>query len=676
MKTILNKDTNLEIIKSPLFFGEGLSIQRYDKFKYEKIYNMFKQHLSYFWRPEEIQVSRDRGDFQLLLPHEKFIFTKNLSYQILLDSVQSRGIPYLLQNCSNPEVELFAKMWEFSETIHSYSYTYIIKNIYSDPSKIFDEILSDEKISQRATSVTKYYDDMISNLPEQTEREKKKKLYLNLASINILEGIRFYVSFACSFCFAQNKKMEGNAKIISLICFDDQTDILTDKGWKKLSDLGSTELVAQYHDNGDISFVHPINKIEQDFKGELYHFSNSRHNFAITGDHRIIYREGGKLKESLAKNFNPSCTKSYIVSGKGTGKKDQLNWIERFKIAFQADGCYSHPKRNHPDSIPVIFAFAKERKKERFKEILNNLGWEYSERVGCKEKGNRKEQIVFYLRVPKEIKLTKDFSWVNVSDYSYLGARDFINEITLWDGHRRTDTNGLRYDTTTPECADIVHAIGVLTGWRTNTGVQQDRRNKSYKDIHRVYIDPTKDYDNCGTKSNVLKLIPYEGKVYCVTVPTGMVVVRRNGKAVISGNCRDENMHMGFTSQLMKILRDVPEEGFQDIVSECESFVLQMYKDAAQEELDWIQYIFKDGSMIGLNSEILSTYMKYLTNQRLKVIGLPSIFEKVQNPISWINRWTSGSTEVQVAPQETEIESYVIGALKQADENADYSDFL
>lgn len=674
MKTILTK--NLNQTSSPLFFGEGLSIQRYDEYRYEKIYNMFKQHLSYFWRPEELSLSRDRGDFQTLLPHEKFIFTKNLSYQILLDSVQSRGIPYLLQNCSNPEVELFAKMWEFSETIHSYSYTYIIKNIYSDPSHIFDEVLADEKISQRATSVTKYYDSIISNLPEETEAEKKKKLYLNLAAINILEGIRFYVSFACSFCFAQNKKMEGNAKIISLICFDNKTEILTPKGWKKFANLDSDDKVAQYDTSGEISFVKPLNKIEQDFNGDLYHFSNSRHDFAVTGDHRIIYRENGHLKESLAKDFNPSCLKSYIVSGRGTGNKNELSWLDRFRIAFQADGCFAFPKREYKDSIPVTFDFSKERKKERLREILKNLGWEYTERKGNKATENIKEKTIFYLRIPKEINLTKDFSWVDVSNYSYLGARDFIHEITQWDGHSRTDTEGYRYDTTNSKCADIVQAIGVLTGWRTNTGVQTDNRKDTYKNVYRVYIDPKKDYDNCGSKANTLKLLPYQGKVYCVTVPSGMIVVRRNGKTVISGNCRDENLHMGFTSSLMKILRDVPDEGFQDTVKECEEFVFQMYRDAAEEEMEWIQYIFKDGSMIGLNTEILTLYMKYLTNQRLKIIGLPYIFEKVQNPITWINRWISGSTEVQVAPQETEIESYVIGALKQADENADYSDFL
>jgi ribonucleoside-diphosphate reductase beta chain len=358
MKHILNTNQDLDFTKFPLFFGnsDGLSIQRYDKFRYDKIFNMFKQHISYFWRPEEVNLSRDKGDFDSLSDHEKFIFTKNLGYQILLDSIQSRGISNLLENCSNQEVELFAKTWEFFETIHSYSYTYIIKNIYPDPSAVFDSIMKDEEILKRASSVTHYYDQLINSIPDETEYDKKKKLYLTLVSINILEGIRFYVSFACSYCFAQNKKMEGNAKIISLIN-------------------------------------------------------------------------------------------------------------------------------------------------------------------------------------------------------------------------------------------------------------------------------------------------------------------------------RDENLHMGFSSFVIKNLRTNWEEGFGKVAEDCEEIVYQMYRDAAKEEMEWAEYLFKDGSMIGLNAEILTQYMKWLTNNRMKIIGLNPIFDKVQNPITWINQWTGDSKSLQVSPQESEIESYVSGAFKQDVDDQKYDEF-
>jgi ribonucleoside-diphosphate reductase beta chain len=354
-KSIINLN-QVDFLKEPLFFGQPLNIQRYDSFKYPNIFELFKKQIGFFWRPEEVNLgSKEKADYTSLTPHEQFIFTKNLGYQILLDSVQSRGISHLLEDCSNPELEAFAKSWEFFETIHSYSYTYIIKNIYPNPGEIFDQILVDEEILKRTSSVTHYYDNLINSIPEDSIDARKKKLYLTLMSINILEGIRFYVSFACSYSFAENKKMEGNAKIISLIN-------------------------------------------------------------------------------------------------------------------------------------------------------------------------------------------------------------------------------------------------------------------------------------------------------------------------------RDENLHLGFTQFILRKLQEDPSEGFQHIVEECKEIVIQMFKDAAEEEMEWAKYLFKDGAMLGLNETILCEYMKWLTNTRMKALKLEPIFEKVNNPIPWINSWTD-SKSVQVAPQETAIESYVVGSYKQDIDETDFSEF-
>ena len=354
-KSIINIE-NIDFKKEPIFFGKPLNLQRYDDPKYPVFFEFFKKQLGFFWRPEEVNLGgKDKNDFNDLSDHQKFIFTKNLSYQILLDSIQSRGISHLLEDVSSPEVEAFAKSWEFFETLHSYSYTYIIKQIYANPTKIFDSILEDKEVLKRTSSVTKYYDDLINSIPDDSEYNKKKKLYLTIMSINILEGIRFYVSFACSFAFAENKKMEGNAKVISLIA-------------------------------------------------------------------------------------------------------------------------------------------------------------------------------------------------------------------------------------------------------------------------------------------------------------------------------RDENLHLGFTQYILNLFRKDGKEGFKEIVEDCEDIVVKMFKDAATEEIEWADYLFEGGSMLGLNAEILKKYMMWLTNTRMKAIGLQPIFEKTQNPITWINNWIS-SKGVQSAPQETEIDSYVIGSVKQDLDNTNFDEF-
>ncbi len=225
--TVFNKK-NIDFTKEKMFFGEPLNTQRFDTFKYPVFDKLTQKQLGFFWRPEEISLQKDRVDFQTMNDAQKHIFTSNLRYQTLLDSVQGRGpsiafLPFV----SLPELESSIIAWDFMETIHSRSYTHIIKNVYADPSDVFDTIITEPAIIKRAEMVTKKYDEFIALGRRQLlglkvdEYDLYKGLYLTLVSVNILEGIRFFVSFACSFAFGELKLMEGSAKIISLIARDE-----------------------------------------------------------------------------------------------------------------------------------------------------------------------------------------------------------------------------------------------------------------------------------------------------------------------------------------------------------------------------------------------------------------------------------------------------------------------
>lgn len=256
--TVFNTNKN-DTLNQPMFFGAPLGIQRYDVYKYPIFYKLTQEQLGAFWRPEEFPIQKDRADYQKLRPEHKHIYTSNLKYQIMLDSVQGRGpgmafAPY----CSLPELEACMKVWEFMEMIHSYSYTYIIKNVYHNPSEVFDTIIDDVNILERAKSVTGTYDDFINsaqqygtsntwkfnneNVPYAKEElyDVKRKLYRAIANVNILEGIRFYVSFACSFAFGELQLMEGSAKIISKIALDERYHLFLTQNiiskWKKGDD--------------------------------------------------------------------------------------------------------------------------------------------------------------------------------------------------------------------------------------------------------------------------------------------------------------------------------------------------------------------------------------------------------------------------------------------------------
>ena len=269
--TVFN-ESKVDRKKQFMFFGAPLGVQRYDSYKYPVFEKLAQQMLGYFWRPEEVSLQKDRADYHDLSAEQKHIFTSNLKYQILLDSVQGRGpgmafTPY----CSLPELEGAMKVWEFMEMIHSRSYTYIIKNVYSDPTEVLDTILDDEHILARANSVTKAYDDFIQAAQQygnnnewemaqegagtfrESRYELKRKLYRAVANVNILEGIRFYVSFACSFAFGELKLMEGSAKIISLIARDEnQHLVLTQnilKNWKEGDDPEMQQIAKEEEEN-------------------------------------------------------------------------------------------------------------------------------------------------------------------------------------------------------------------------------------------------------------------------------------------------------------------------------------------------------------------------------------------------------------------------------------------
>ena len=254
--------------KQPMFFGKPLGVQRYDSYKYPIFERLTTTQLGYFWRPEEVSLQKDRSDYQMLRPEQKHIFTSNLKYQVMLDSVQGRGpgmafSPY----CSLPELEACMGVWEFMEQIHSRSYTHIIKNVYSDPSEVFDTILKDDRILERAESVTSAYNEFINSAHQYDQsnwwkpewqggynskferKELKRKLYRAVANVNILEGIRFYVSFACSFAFGELKLMEGSAKIISLIARDENQHLAITqtilKNWRNGDDPDMVEIAKE-----------------------------------------------------------------------------------------------------------------------------------------------------------------------------------------------------------------------------------------------------------------------------------------------------------------------------------------------------------------------------------------------------------------------------------------------
>ncbi len=274
---------NNDATKEPMFFGKPVNVARFDIQKFAVFEKLIEKQLSFFWRPEEIDVSKDRIDFINLPDHERHIFISNLKYQTLLDSIQGRSPNMaLLPIVSLPELETWIETWSFSETIHSRSYTHILRNLYTDPSEVFEDIVINAEIQKRASDIASYYDALIHAVQyfqlhglEQKEIPYinisgeqevltlhiiKKKLYLCLCSINALEAIRFYVSFACSFAFAERDLLEGNAKIIKLIARDEALHLNSTQQILNLwadgkDDLEMAEIAIECHSQAQEIFL-------------------------------------------------------------------------------------------------------------------------------------------------------------------------------------------------------------------------------------------------------------------------------------------------------------------------------------------------------------------------------------------------------------------------------------
>ena len=282
--SVFDTNNKKDHTKVRAFFDDPVTIQRYDTMKYRQFEKLTERQLGFFWQPQEIDILRDAKDFKDLTSHEQHIFTSNLKRQILLDSVQGRAPTAAFGPIvSLPELETWVQTWTFSETIHSRSYTHIIRNIYSNPSKIFDEMMDIAEIVDCADDISKYYDDlirynteyqMLSDTSVYHPYEHKRALWMALMSVNVLEGIRFYVSFACSWAFAEVKKMEGNAKIIKFIARDENLHLAGTQTLLKLLPKDDPDFAKIAEETREESIKLFIDAVEQEKRWAEYLFKD------------------------------------------------------------------------------------------------------------------------------------------------------------------------------------------------------------------------------------------------------------------------------------------------------------------------------------------------------------------------------------------------------------------
>ena len=237
--TVFNREPT-DKMKQFMFLGTCNNVLRFDEQRYPIFEWLRKKQLGFFWQPEEVDVTQDKRDFASMSPNEQHIFTSNLKLQTLADSMAGRAISVAtITAVSLPEVETWYELvagWESS--IHAASYSHIIRGIYDNPTEVFDSIVNTPEIVARAAQMGDQFDELIEyaswfnllgigkhviNGMDLTLSvfELKCLVYKAIIALYILEGVRFYASFACSFAFVERELMDGNGNIIKLIARDE-----------------------------------------------------------------------------------------------------------------------------------------------------------------------------------------------------------------------------------------------------------------------------------------------------------------------------------------------------------------------------------------------------------------------------------------------------------------------
>lgn len=371
---------------------------------------------------------------------------------------------------------------------------------------------------------------------------KSKPIELDCASHNGVDDMRLIID-EC-----KTRPIVGKYKIMVLDeCFVPDTEILTDKGYKRFIDLDHTEKIAQYNDEGYIEFVTPKRWIKQQYEGYLECWQPRRgHTVKMTPHHQqpLLYKNSKQIKSKPICDVKFASSNSLILAGRGVGNKDILSDIDRLAIICQADGCIQYERDTYNR---WLVSFKKPRKIERFLDIIQKCNIEYTE-----VHTDRVDVRKFTFSTPKTI--TKMLNTHFKLDFSYECAREFINEIKNWDGY--VGKGYLYYSSTIKENADFVSAVATLGGYCAKQTKLVDNRSDKYNDVYRLYL-----YDRttrtCQSLQKYRTQEYYNGDVYCVEVPSHKIIVRADGYTFITGNCH--MLTVQAWNSLLKILEEPPE---------------------------------------------------------------------------------------------------------------------
>lgn len=307
-------------------------------------------------------------------------------------------------------------------------------------------------------------------------------------------------------------------------CYSEDTQILTKSGWKYFKDLNKDEEVAQVLENGEYEFTKPLKYYNKKYDGEMikYYDFYGKVDLLVTPNHRMVFDKGNGFEIQEAKDCNFYWKKNVVRSAKAKNNNKKLLPLEALKIAFQADGSYT------TSGNKIRFLFSKERKIERLKLILNNAN------ISFNVYNLSDNRVEFNVNINSDDFL-KNFSWIDISNLDGNWCKEFIEELSYWDATRRHE-NRFKFDTTNKNVIDIVEIIALSAGYGCYIVEKEDDRKDIFSNVFTAHIMKN---NKLGGQSIKKETINYNGNVYCVQVPSGKLLVKRNKSQLVCGNSGD-----------------------------------------------------------------------------------------------------------------------------------------
>jgi ribonucleotide reductase beta subunit family protein with ferritin-like domain len=569
-------------------------------FRYPWAYELWQQQHQMHWLPEEVTMSSDIDDWERnLTAEEKNLLTNIFRFFTQGDiEVQDCYHKHYMQIFKPVEIQMMLGAFSDFESIHVAAYSHLL------------ETVGMPEIEYSSFMKYKEMGDKIAYLHSANPTDKREIARTMALFSAFTEGVQLFSSFAILLNFPRFNKMKGMGQIITWSvrdeCYSDDTEILTSKGWKLFKDLDGKEEVAQFDkDTREVSFVVPKRVVSYKVNKDLVHYSHNSIDFLVTENHRkLIYRDDVPSVIE-AKDIAPHYRIKLPISGyKTSGARKKLTPLERIYIAMQADGTI--PKGEYRNGNicgyrRCMIRIKKERKVERLRLLLKQAKLDYHEKPYGKT-----GKITFHIDLPVDI--SKKFSdWVDLSEITSEWAEEFLMELVHWDGSVRD--NGLYYySTTDADNMDMVQALIALCGWHGRRAIQVDNRKESYKDIHR--INYCKKHEMPMSVSSPIQKVAYKGKVWCVEVDTGFLVVRRNGKVCVSGN----TLHVkGIMKLFHTFIEENPEIWDQAMVDR----IVETAQQVIKLEDNFIDLCFEMGGVKGLHPSEVKTYIRYVLDFRI-----------------------------------------------------------